>query len=261
MATRLHRSGLAVALALAVAPPLYAPPPLVTGDVPTADKETFEWYLGGRYVESESGASEWLAPFTELVYGLSDRQELTFETAGLSQDSKYGLADSVAGTKYVFVKETERWPGIGGSFELKLPTGDKDRGLGSGEFDYDVRLRAQKTWAWFTGIVNAGHTFVTEPEFGGIRQSREDTWLLTFGQEYQVARKTKLLSEIYYVTRDEPSQPNRLAGNIGFKHRLWEGFTVHAAVGTSLREEHRGGPELRVYAGFKYEFDAPWRSR
>jgi hypothetical protein len=28
----------------------FAPPPLVTGDVPTADKFHFEWYVGMRYL-------------------------------------------------------------------------------------------------------------------------------------------------------------------------------------------------------------------
>jgi hypothetical protein len=229
--------------------------------VPTADKQTFEWYVGARYQESESGKPARLLPFTELVYGLSDRQELTFETAGLSVGGHYGLADSVLGTKYVFLKETARRPGLAGSFELKLPTGEESRGLGGGEFDYDLRLRTQKTWGWFTAIGNVGYTFVTDPEFGGVTTSAENVWLLTFGQEYQVAKPTKLLSEIYFVSRGESGEPNRLAVNIGFKHKLRDGLTVHAAVGKSIREGNRGGPDLRVYAGLKWEFGAPWRSR
>jgi hypothetical protein len=244
---------------LAIVRLCYAPPPLVTGDVPTADKERFEWYVGGRYQESESGRPARLLPFTELVYGLSDRQELTFETSGLSVGGHYGLSDSVLGTKYVFLKETARRPGLAGSFELKLPTGDESRGLGSGEFDYDLRLRAQKTWDWFTAIGNAGYTFVTDPEFGGVTTSTENVWLLTFGQEYQVAKRSRLLSEIYFVSREEPGGPNRLAANIGFKHKLLENLTVHAAIGKSVREANRGGPDLRVYAGLKWEFDAPWK--
>jgi len=239
----------------------FAPPPLVTGDVPTADKHTFEWYVGGRYQESESGDPARLLPFTELVYGLTDRQELTFEIAGLSVDHQYGVNDAVLGTKFVFLKENERRPGIAGSFELKLPTGDKDRGLGSGEFDYDLRLRAQKTWDWFTAIGNVGYTFVTDPEFGGVRQSTENVWLLSFAQEYQVARGTKLLSEIYFVSREEPGGPNRLAANIGFKHKLFDSLSVHSTVGKSIREGNRGGPDLRIYAGLKWEFDAPWKRR
>jgi hypothetical protein len=70
------------ALLLALIPQCFAPSPLVTGDVPTADKEPFEWYVGVRFQESESGNVARLLPFTELVYGLTDGLELTFETAG-----------------------------------------------------------------------------------------------------------------------------------------------------------------------------------
>jgi hypothetical protein len=246
-------------LLMAVAPRCFAPPPLVTGDVPTADKETFEWYVGARYQENASGNPSRLLPFTELVYGLTDRQELTFEIAGLSVDHEYGISDAVIGTKFVFLKETERWPGIAGSFELKLPTGDESRGLGSGEFDYDLRVRTQKTWGWFTAIGNVGYTFVTDPEYGGVTISTENVWLLSFAQEYQVAKKTKLLSEIYFVSREEPGEPNRLAANIGFKHKLRDNLTVHAAIGKSIREGNRGGPDVRVYVGVKWEFGAPWK--
>ena len=248
-------------LLVVVAPRCFAVPPLVTGDVPTADKQTFEWYVGTRYQESESGNPQRLLPFTELVYGLTERQELTLEFAGLSQNHEYGINDAVVGTKFVFLKETERRPGVAGSFELKLPTGDKDRGLGSGEFDYDLRLRAQKTWGWFTAIGNVGYIFVTDPEFGGVRQSTENVWLVAFAQEWQVAKRTKLLSELYFVSREERGEPNRLAANIGFKQKLLDNLSIHAAVGKSVREGNRGGPGVRVYAGIKWEFGAPWTTR
>jgi hypothetical protein len=250
---------LTVVLLLTFAPRCFAVPPLVTGDVPTADKQTFEWYLGARYQESETRNPERLLPFTELVYGLTERQELTFEFAGLSHDHEYGINDAVIGTKFRFLKETERRPGVAGSFELKLPTGDKDRGLGSGEFDYDLRLRTQKTWAWFTAMGNVGYTFVTDPEFGGVRQNTENVWLLAFAQEWQVAKRIKLLSELYFVSREAPGDANRLAANIGFKHKLLDNLSVHAAIGKSVRDGNRGGPDVRVYVGFKWEFDAPWK--
>jgi hypothetical protein len=253
------RSIIACAILLGMfTPRCFAPPPLVTGDVPTAGKGMFEWYFGGRYQESESGSPSRLLPFTELVYGITDRQEVTFEIAGLSKDHEYGFNDAVIGTKYVFLKESERRPGIAGSFELKLPTGNEERGLGSGEFDYDLRLRAQKTWNWFTAIANAGHTFITDPEFRGVTVSTKNVWLFSFAQEYQVAKRTKLLSEIYFVSKETDEDPNRVAANIGFKHKLRDDFSIHGAIGKSLREGNRGGPDVRVYLGFKYEFGAPW---
>ncbi len=255
-----HVALLAGAGLLGFGPRCFAPPPMVTADVPTAEKESFEWYVGARYQESESGQPARLLPFSELVYGLTDRLELTFEAAGLSKNHEYGLSDSVVGTKFVFLEETGGRPGIAGSLELKLPTGDEARGLGSGEFDYDLRLRAQKTWGCFTAIGNVGYTFLTDPEFGGLEQARDNVWLLALGQEYQLAKGTKLLSEIYFVSREEPGEPNRLAGNVGLKQKLRHGLTFHAALGKSIRDGNRGGPDLRVYAGVKWEFGAPWRT-
>lgn len=237
----------------------FAVPPLVSGDVPVADKGMFELYAGMRYQESESGRPTRQLPFAEIVYGISDRQEITFETVYLSANHEHGFGDSVIGTKYVFLKENNKQPGIAGSFELKLPTGSERKGLGNGEFDYDLRLRAQKTWGWFTAIGNLGYTFLTDPEFGGVTTTKENVWLATLAQEYQVTKRTKLLSEIYFVSREEHGEHNRLAANIGFKHKLRDNLTVHAAVGQSIREANRGGPDLRVYVGLKWEFGAPRR--
>lgn len=237
---------------------LFAPPPMVTGDVPTADHQRFELYTGIRYQENEAGVPARQLPFTELVYGLTQRQELTFEIAYLSLNHEHGFGDAVVGTKYQFLVESTNRPGIAGSFELKLPTASESKGLGNGEFDYDLRLRAQKTFGWFTAIGNVGYTFLTDPEFGGVETTKDNVWLLTFAQEYQIAERTKLLSEIYFVSREEPGEPNRLAANIGLKHKLFKDFTLHGSIGQSLREANRGGPDLRAYFGFKYEFDAPW---
>jgi hypothetical protein len=37
--------------------------------------------------------------------------------------------------------------------------------------------------------------------------------------------------------------------------------SVHAAIGKSACEGNRGEPDLRVYAGVKREFGAPWKRK
>lgn len=68
--------------------------------MPTADKARYEWYPVTRYQESEGGKPSRSLPFTELVYGLSDRQKITFEVAGLSVDHEYRLSDSILVTSF-----------------------------------------------------------------------------------------------------------------------------------------------------------------
>ena len=68
---RMRRRFLPFAAFVALAAKCFAPPPLVTGDVPTADKNAFEWYVGSLYQKSDSGHPSRLLPTTELVYGLT----------------------------------------------------------------------------------------------------------------------------------------------------------------------------------------------
>jgi hypothetical protein len=113
-----------------VARPAAAVQPLVTGDVPTADKNHVEIYLGVRYQQTDG--IERQLPFAEIVYGLTERQEITFEISHLSVDGQHGFGDAVLGTKYLILNETDQRPGIAGSFELKLDNGDASKGLGTG---------------------------------------------------------------------------------------------------------------------------------
>ncbi|MBI5492421.1 MAG: transporter [Deltaproteobacteria bacterium] len=229
-------------------------PPLVTGDAPVAEKSHVELYVGYRYQKTD--VVERQVPFTELVYGLSERQEITFEVPYLSTEGSQGFGDAVIGTKYLFLEERSDRPGVAGSFEVKLDNAGREKGLGTGALEYELRLRAQKEVSWFTGIVNLGHTFVGEPEANGVRVEKRNTWFTAFAQEYAITPASRLLSEVYYRTSDEPGGPYRLAAGIGFKTRVSDSLSVHSSVGKSLREANRGGPGLRFYAGFKYEFPA-----
>jgi hypothetical protein len=244
---------------LAFAPRCFAPPPLITGDVPTADKGRFELYTGFRYQDTGTIARQ--IPHAELIYGITERWEAGVEANYLSRASEHGFDDVTLATKFVLLPETDRRPGVAASYELKLDNGDAARGLGSGGLEHEFRLRAQKTFGWFTPIVNVGYLLVPDAEISGINQPREDVWRASFAQEWQVAKRTKLLSEIYWRTSDEPGGDDRFAWNAGFKHKLRDNLSVHAAIGESLRDGNRGGPDLRVYAGIKWEFDAPWKKR
>jgi hypothetical protein len=237
---------------------LKAVPPLESGDVLPADKESFELYMGVRY-ESEGDGINRQIPADEFVYGIWDRQEITIEMPYLSQEGEHGFGDITLGTKYMFLKETEFLPGISSTFEWKLTNGSFPRGLGTGAFNYDFRAIAQKTLSKFTGLWNIGYTVIGEPEVDGVRQKRRNVWFASFAQEYELTEKLKWLSEIYLETPEEPGVPNRLAADAGLEYKVREDFKIHGTIGRSLREGDEGGPKLRFYVGFEWDFDAPWK--
>jgi hypothetical protein len=255
----MKRSGSVALLAVSLLlPRLYAPPPLITGDVPTADRGHFELYTGFRY--QDTGRIQRQLPHAELVYGIAERWELSAEGNYLSRESARGLDDFTVATKTVLVTEAPARPGLGASYEFKLHNGDAARGLGSGGNEHDLRVRLQKTFGSVTPILNLGYVFVPDARIDGRSSPRQDVWRASFAQEWLTTSSLKLLTEVYWRGADEPGDPARLGWNVGFKHKARADLSLHAAIGESLRRGNRGGPDLRVYFGIKYEFAAPWRS-
>jgi Putative MetA-pathway of phenol degradation len=251
---RSRRTASVLAVALLHAGTAYAVPPLVMGDVPTADPGDVELYMGIGY--EKNGTAGWQTPFTEVVLGVSSWQEITVEVPFLLQGGQHGFGDAVLGTKVLLLRETGERPGLAGSFEWKLTTGSQSKGLGTGAMEYDLRLRSQKTWSWFTLLANVGYTFVNEPRENGTALERRNVGFLALGQEYELLAGFGLLSEFYWKSADVPGEPARVAADVGFKYGLAHHLSVHAAVGTSLRPASLGGPQLRSYAGLKWDFTA-----
>lgn len=252
----MRRAGLAALIAAsALLPRLYAPPPLITGDVPVADRGHLELYTGFRY--QDTGRIQRQLPHVELVYGIAERWEISAEGNYLSREGARGLDDFSFATKTVLVTEAPTRPALGASYEFKLHNGDATRGLGSGGHEHDLRLRLQKTLGAVTPILNVGYVFVPDARIGGRSSPRQDAPRASFAQEWQTSSGLKLLSEVYWRGADEPGDPARLGWNVGFKHKVRDGLAWHGAIGESLRSRNRGGPDLRVYVGLKFEFAAP----
>src|SRR5512143_830326 len=68
---------------------------------------------------------------------------LTNKTAGQSTTEE-GIGDIFLHGGYVFLPETDNGYSLYGSVSVKLPTADKDKGLGTGETDYGGFLSAGK---------------------------------------------------------------------------------------------------------------------
>lgn len=119
-------------------------PPIVSGDIPTAGKGIYELFVG-YLLEEKSHIKTHALPFWELVYGFGDRQEFTIEAPLLFRngpaDSALGFGDVVLGTKYRLLGNPRTDSGLSASLEVKLPTGNRARGLGSGATDVDLRAR------------------------------------------------------------------------------------------------------------------------
>jgi Putative MetA-pathway of phenol degradation len=229
-----------------------AVPPLVIGDVPTADSGTVELYAGVNRVRDVG--VEWAVPATELVVGISSWQELTVEVPYLVVNGGRGLGDLVLGTKLQLLPEAAGRPGLAGSVEWKLANGDQAAGVGSGSFELGFLARAQKTWGWATLIGNAGYTIVGVPKVAGVPVPARNTGFLGLGLEAALRDGLSLVADLYWRSADAPGAPARAAGDVGFTCGVAGHLALQGAIGTSLRADGLGGPRLRVYLGLKTDF-------
>jgi hypothetical protein len=238
-------------LALALAPAARAVPPLVIGDVPTADRGTLELYAGVERIRS--GATEWAVPADELVLGISDRQELTLEAPYLVEPGGRGLGDLTLGTKVLLLPEAEGRPGLAASLEWKLANGSPAAGTGSGSMELGLLVRAQRSVGALTLIGNAGYTLVGDARVGGVREPRRDTGFLGAGAGLGLPGGLSPVVDLYWRSADVAGEPARLAADVGLKLHLPGRLAVQGAVGRSLRRDALGGPDLRAYLGLKWE--------
>ncbi|HEY3898338.1 MAG TPA: transporter [Chthoniobacter sp.] len=239
--------------------PAQAVPPLVTDDAVSAEYQTFEIFSGFDYERDNHTLGDRAVPYTEFNYGIFPRAEITIAIPYLSLDGHDGFGDVVLGSRYEFVKESEKMPCISMSFEWKLHNGDVARGLGTGKFDYNVMLSTQKTWGWFTAFLETNFDFTGNPQIDGVTERSYNIWFAGFAQQYQVSKTFDFLTEIYCQRGAAPGQPNQIAAGAGFEWEFVHGLALQAEIGKSIRESSRGGPDIRGYVGLHWTFDAPWK--
>jgi hypothetical protein len=111
-----------------------------------------------------------------------------------------GLGDIAVGTKYLLRPEGRWAPALAARAALKLPTGDDDRALGSGEVDVGLGLAVEKTFGPARLYFNGGVTIPTGDPFAG---SGIDTLPMLSGfltGEYQLTRHVSLAVQLNGVS-------------------------------------------------------------
>lgn len=109
-----------------------------------------------------------------------------------------GIGDVILRTKYNFLRDDGQWPDLSTVGRVKLPTGDEDDLLGTGETDFLALLVASETIDKVTPHINVGYEFSTESELSNVRYIA--------GFDYAVAPELTVASEI--LGRWEPDGDN-----------------------------------------------------
>lgn len=191
----------------------FAAHPLITDDTGTQGSGKFQLELNGEYgVEKESGTTEKafeVAP--TLSYGVTDKidlvlsipyQYIKIEDGGSFKES--GVSDASLEVKYRFFDED------GLSFAIKpgisLPTGDENKGLGTGKVGYSAYFITTKEIKPLYLHLNIGY-IRNENKF----DERKNIWHASIAGEFEATEKFKLVANIGTETNPDKTSNNKPA--------------------------------------------------
>lgn len=159
-----------------------------------------------------------------------------------------GLGDILLRGQYVLVEEQPLVPEVSPYLKIKFPTADKDRGLGTGEFDETVGADLSKTFLdRFVAYLTLAYTFVGSPR--GEDLSNSFGWSL--GGAYRVAQPFTVFAFLDGATAISPGQENPLELRVGAEYRLTKALKLTGSVGKGLSD---GSPDFSISGGIALRF-------
>jgi len=159
-----------------------------------------------------------------------------------------GLGDILAEVSYTLLEDKGLAPDITPFLEIKFPTADASRGLGTGEFDEKIGgYVSKKVGEQWTTHIDLSYTFIGSPAHTDLRNVFE--W--SVGLSYDVTPSLKLSGYIDGATAVSSSQQNPLDLRFVGEYKLTK--NVQLTVGGSAGLSH-GSPDFTALAGIELHF-------
>ena len=157
------------------------------------------------------------------------------------EETNCQLADMTVSTQFqLFRSSAERRSSGSLLLSLKLPTGDSDRGLGSGQFDAGAYLPLRWSSSPWTLFAMPGAAMISDPDTAGAQIRARNIWSLFFGTAYDYSRDTTWLIQCnYYASPIEETGLDELDKGafeliFGAHHRLSDNWLVEFAFSEDL---------------------------
>ncbi|HKK21510.1 MAG TPA: transporter [candidate division Zixibacteria bacterium] len=210
-----------------------AGPPFVTDDPGSLPLHTGELYLFATGSRSADGTSLDASPGIEANYSLF-RNTFFHLVAPLALvrpsggPTMLGPGDLELGFKWRFLAQDSTRPDIGLFPLLSLPTGAKDRGLGSGKTQLFVPLWVQKDFGRWTGYGGGGYNI--NPGTGN-----KNFWFTGLLLQRQVSNRLYLGGELFHQTPDTAGGASGTGFNLGGGVTLTEPYQILFSAGRNLQ--------------------------
>lgn len=219
------------------------------GTVPPGDFEfeaglTFHRDGGLHHFEFPFGVTAGLLPKLEAGIGFGSHIQERQEVVGSSTTS--GLGDLALGAKWNPLSKETGWASHALAFAVKFPTADDDKGLGTGETDFDLTYIASKSLSETWSVhFNAGYTWTGDPEGA----PEDDLFHTGVALGWQAAAPLELVAEVFANSPEDLGGEATVECRCGFRWSPCDALILDAALGTRLRGE---APDLTATLGLTW---------
>lgn len=227
--------------------PALAGPPFLTDDPEPVEYKNWEVYLASQGALDRGGTSI-TAPHVEINYGVFPNVQLHMiapmeYVKPEGAPSHYGFGDLELGVKYRFIQENDWRPQVGLFPLLEVPTGDKDKGLGTGEVHAFLPVWLQKSWGpWKT---YGGGGYWINPGAGN-----KDYLFFGWLVQRDLSKYFTLGAEIFHQTQSEVGGDSSTGFNVGGMINLTEEHHILFSAGRDF-----SGPNVAsFYVAYQLTF-------
>jgi hypothetical protein len=229
-------TALLCAAILVVASGAFAARPLFVEDVETTADRNLELEFGFSHASLAKGGHERILPALSLTYGLPHNFDLGLNIERIDSRPKgeprtEGFEDLHLAAKFWLPTSTESPEGAAFSFDLKIPTASRRRGLSSGRTDETFTLIGTKAFKSLFFDLNFGYVLVDSPP----KEHLKNRFLGGMAARWEVPNTAWILvGEIFGQSREAKGEKNQADFRIGLMYEVDQCVTLDAGVGRSL---------------------------
>lgn len=183
---------------------------------------------------------------SRFVHNFGPEGDQPVDTAG---GDETGIGDILLRTKYHFFRSQSAWPDLAVAGQVKLPTGDEDDLLGTGETNFLGLLVASRTYGRFTPHVNAGYEATTG-------SSEENLVRYVVGVDAALHPRLTLAGDILgrWAPERSGNGENIVDFAVSAKWNVWRSLLLDAAVQVPINKDEGLRADFIWTVGVEYTF-------
>lgn len=199
-------------------------------------QDTTVWY---EYVSARYSTAPWAFKVTVPFLQIDGPATVTDDGevgSGGANRMVSGIGDVSLSTTYTFSWKPEKlYLDLMG--RVRLPTGDDDRGLGSGEVDYGLMAILNKDFEGFGVNVKGGRRFLGS----SVARDREDGWLAGGGVSVELSKETEIGASFDWREAAFDTSPDPTDIDLYVRHNLTEDLRLNVYILAGLSD---GSPDF-----------------